>query len=156
MIIYWGQNSYGAVHGTDTANFQKPLSFYCQDSTIDAIPIAFVNVFFGPGGVPSMNLANTCNPTDNATFPGTNLPNCASLASDIKTCQSKGKIVTLSLGGATGSVGFQSDAQAVGFADTIWNLFLGGVRGRGRLGMLFWMGECRYEWGVASMGKLMD
>ena len=67
-----------------------------------------------------------CNPTDNATFPGTNLPNCASVGTDIETCQSKGKIVTLSLGGATGSVGFSSDSQAETFADTIWNTFLGG------------------------------
>ncbi|KAG7099508.1 hypothetical protein E1B28_001354 [Marasmius oreades] len=126
VAVYWGQNSYGAVHGTDTANFQKRVSAYCQDNSIDVIPIAFVNVFFGPGGLPSMNLANTCNPTDNATFPGTNLPNCASLASDIKTCQSKGKILTLSLGGATGSVGFQSDDQANSFAQTVWDLFLGG------------------------------
>ncbi|KAF9014997.1 class III chitinase [Cyathus striatus] len=123
---YWGQNSYGAAHGTDTANFQKTLSFYCNDNAVDVFPIAFLNVFFGTGGVPSINLANTCNPTDNATFPGTSLPNCAALASDITTCQSKGKIVTLSLGGATGAVGFQSDAQATQFAQTIWNLFLGG------------------------------
>lgn len=34
--------------------------------------------------------------------------------------------MTLSLGGAGGSVGFQSDAQAQALADTIWNLFLGG------------------------------
>lgn len=27
---YWGQNSYGAAHSSDTANFQKPLAFYCQ------------------------------------------------------------------------------------------------------------------------------
>ena len=64
----------------------------------------------------------TCNPTDNATFPGTELPDCSALASDIETCQSKGKIVTISLGGATGAVGFQSDSQAEDFADTIWNL----------------------------------
>ncbi|KAG5725917.1 Chitinase 1, partial [Termitomyces sp. T112] len=38
----------------------------------------------------------------------------------------KGKIVTLSLGGATGAASFSSDAQAQDFADTIWNLFLGG------------------------------
>ncbi|EEB87800.1 hypothetical protein MPER_14704, partial [Moniliophthora perniciosa FA553] len=68
----------------------------------------------------------TCNPVDNATFPGTNLPNCASLAADIKSCQAKGKVITLSLGGATGSVGFSSDDQATTFAQTIWNLFLGG------------------------------
>lgn len=126
VAVYWGQNSYGAVHGDDTANFQKPLAFYCQDDAIDAFPVSFLNVFSGPGGVPSINLANTCNPTDNATFPGTNLPNCASVGQDIKTCQAKGKIVTISLGGATGSVGFSSDDQGQTFADTIWNLFLGG------------------------------
>ncbi|KAK7058309.1 Chitinase 2 [Paramarasmius palmivorus] len=125
VAVYWGQNSYGAGH-SDTANFQKPISFYCQDNAIDVFPVAFLNVFFGPGGVPSINLANTCNAVDNATFPGTNLPNCASLASDIKACQAKGKVVTLSLGGATGSVGFSSDDQATTFAQTIWNLFLGG------------------------------
>ncbi|GLB36434.1 putative glycosyl hydrolase 18 family protein [Lyophyllum shimeji] len=126
VAVYWGQNSYGAVHGTDTANFQKRLSYYCADNAIDVFPIAFLNVFFGTGGLPSINLANTCNPTDNGTFPGTNLANCASLASDIAACQAKGKIITLSLGGASASVGFQSDSQASTFAHTIWDLFLGG------------------------------
>ena len=59
-------------------------------------------------------------------FAGTQLPNCQFLASAIQTCQSKGKIVTLSLGGATGAAGFTSDAQASQFATTLWNLFLGG------------------------------
>ncbi|KAI0786086.1 glycoside hydrolase family 18 protein [Abortiporus biennis] len=125
VAVYWGQNSYGATH-SDVVNFQKPLAFYCQDDAIDVFPVAFLNVFFGPGNVPSINLANTCNSVDNGTFSGTNLPNCASVGTDIKTCQSKGKIVTLSLGGATGSVGFSSDDQAQTFADTIWNVFLGG------------------------------
>ncbi|PSR80752.1 hypothetical protein PHLCEN_2v6668 [Hermanssonia centrifuga] len=101
-------------------------SRYDNDDAIDVFPLAFLNVFFGPGNVPSINLANTCNPTDNATFAGTDLPNCASVGTDIKTCQAKGKIVTLSIGGATGSVGFTSDSQAQTFADTIWNVFLGG------------------------------
>lgn len=35
-------------------------------------------------------------------------------------------MVTLSLGGATGGVGFQSDSQATSFADTLWNLFFAG------------------------------
>lgn len=30
------------------------------------------------------------------------------------------------MGGATGSVGFSSDSQAEAFADTVWDLFLGG------------------------------
>ncbi|KIY67572.1 carbohydrate-binding module family 5 protein [Cylindrobasidium torrendii FP15055 ss-10] len=125
-MLYWGQNSYGAVNGNDSANFQKTLAYYCQDDVMDVIPVSFVNVFFGTGGAPSMNLANTCNPTDNATFPGTNLPDCSALASDVKSCQAKGKLVTLSLGGATGSVGFESDQQGIEFANTIWNDFLGG------------------------------
>jgi chitinase len=53
------------------------------------------------------------------------LANCSFLATDIKQCQSKGKIVTLSLGGANAQVGFSSDAQAAGFATNIWNMFLG-------------------------------
>ena len=48
------------------------------------------------------------------------------MGTDIKACQAKGKIVTLSLGGAGGSVGFSSDSQAQTFADTVWNMFLGG------------------------------
>lgn len=125
VVAYWGQNSYGATH-SDQANWQKSIDFYCQDNSIDVFPIAFLNVFFGAGGLPSIDLANTCNVNDNAVFPGTQLPNCQFLASAIQTCQSKGKIVTISLGGATGAAGFTSDAQASQFANTIWNLFLGG------------------------------
>ncbi|KAH9884038.1 hypothetical protein C8Q73DRAFT_661404, partial [Cubamyces lactineus] len=54
---YWGQNSYGATH-SDTANFQKSLATYCQDDSIDVLPIAFLNVFFGTGGQPSIDLSN--------------------------------------------------------------------------------------------------
>jgi chitinase len=64
---------------------------------------------------------------DNTMFPGTTLPNCSSLTTDIVACQAKGKIVTLSLGGATGAVGFQSDSQAATFGQTIWDMFLGGT-----------------------------
>ncbi|KAL1738842.1 glycoside hydrolase superfamily, partial [Schizophyllum fasciatum] len=126
LFSYWGQNSRGAVNGTDTAHFQKDISSYCNDDTINVLPVSFVNVFFGPGGAPVMNLANSCNNVDNATFPGTKLPSCTALADDIQYCQSKGKLVTVSLGGATGSVGFESDDQASTFAQTIWNMFLGG------------------------------
>lgn len=54
------------------------------------------------------------------------MPDCAFLASDINECQAKGKIVTLSIAGAIGDVVLASDSQAQQFADTIWNLFLGG------------------------------
>ncbi|KAG9314587.1 glycoside hydrolase family 18 protein [Chiua virens] len=125
VAVYWGQNSYGATN-SNTAYYQQPISFYCQDDAIDALPVAFVTTFFGTGGMPVLNLANTCNPTDNATFSGTDLANCAALAADIEYCQSQGKIVTISLGGASGGVGFTDDTEAQTFAQTIWDLFLGG------------------------------
>ncbi|EJD07126.1 glycoside hydrolase [Fomitiporia mediterranea MF3/22] len=114
--VYWGQNSGGD---------QQRLSFYCQDDVYNAIPLAFLYVFFGTGGEPMMSFAHTCN-EGNGTFPGTALSNCTFLAPDIEECQSKGKIVTLSLGGAASSVGFTSEGQAEDFATTIWNSFLGG------------------------------
>ncbi|KZP27341.1 carbohydrate-binding module family 5 protein, partial [Athelia psychrophila] len=130
---YWGQNSYGATHGSDTANWQQRLSHYCQasniarDDTIDAIPVAFLNVFFDTGGLPSLDLSNICGVSSYPAFPGTALPDCDFLAADIETCQAAGKIVTISLGGGAGSYGFTSDAQGQAFADTIWNIFLGGT-----------------------------
>src|ERR1700720_2326798 len=68
----------------------------------------------------------TCNPSDNLTFPSTALPNCSAISVDTKTCQSKGKIITLSLGGAIGSVGFTDDDQAATFAQTLWNDYFEG------------------------------
>ncbi|KAJ3811826.1 glycoside hydrolase family 18 protein [Lentinula aff. lateritia] len=124
VVAYWGQNSYGATH-TDVVNYQQRIGYYCGDDAVDVFPVAFVDIFFSTGGLPSMNLA-TCNPTDNATFSGTLLPDCSALASDIETCQAAGKLVTISLGGANGGVGFSSDAQGTAFAQTIWDLFLGG------------------------------
>ncbi|KAF8150562.1 glycoside hydrolase family 18 protein [Crassisporium funariophilum] len=124
LAVYWGQNSYGATH-PDQANWQKSLSAYCQDDVINAIPVAFLHVFFSTGGLPEINMANSCS-SNGGVFPGTSLANCQSLAADIKACQAKGKIITLSLGGATGAATFTSDAQAQTFATTVWNLFLGG------------------------------
>jgi chitinase len=52
------------------------------------------------------------------------MPDCSLLASDIKTRQSNGKMITLSLGEAAGAVGFMSDSQATTFAITLPTLFL--------------------------------
>lgn len=48
------------------------------------------------------------------------------MAPDIKSCQARGKLITLSLGGADASTSFESDSQAEDFAQQIWDLFLGG------------------------------
>ncbi|KAJ6544831.1 glycoside hydrolase family 18 protein [Mycena vulgaris] len=123
LAVYYGQNSYGASNSGDTANWQKDISAYCQDTAINAIPIAFVDVFFSTGGLPDLNMANANDPV----FAGTGLANCQFLAAGIQACQAAGKIVTLSIGGASGAATFSSDAQGKAFADTIWNLFLGGT-----------------------------
>ncbi|KAA1476280.1 glycoside hydrolase [Dentipellis sp. KUC8613] len=117
LAVYWGQ---------DSAGNQQDLSTYCADDTIDNVILAFLYIFEGTGGEPVIDFANTCNQWDDPVFPGTALANCGFMASQIEACQAKGKIVTLSLGGATGQVGFSSDATAKSFADTIWNMFLGG------------------------------
>ncbi|KAG8218074.1 glycoside hydrolase family 18 protein [Butyriboletus roseoflavus] len=127
LAIYWGQNSYGATNPSDTANWQQPISYYCQNPTVTIIPMAFLDVFNTTGGLPSVNLANTCSTSSNGVFPGTQLPNCTFLASDIQTCQAAGTIVTISLGGATGAASFTDDAEGEAFAQIIWDLFLGGT-----------------------------
>ncbi|KAI5987850.1 glycoside hydrolase family 18 protein [Pisolithus albus] len=120
---YWGQDSYGANNPSDTAKWQQPISYYCNDNTIDTFPIAFLDQFFATGGLPSINLANSCT---NPPFPGTSIPNCTFLGPDIEACQAAGKVLTISLGGASGSAGFSNDSQAQAFAQTVWDLFLEG------------------------------
>ncbi|KAF4623693.1 hypothetical protein D9613_001655 [Agrocybe pediades] len=118
-VSYWGQ---------DSAGHQQRLGFYCDDDTIDTIPLAFLYIFFGKGGQPVIDFANICS-SGSGNFPGTDLADCSFLASDIQKCQAKGKLITLSLGGATAKVGFDSASQASSFAATIWNMFLGGNGG---------------------------
>ncbi|KAG6856414.1 hypothetical protein H0H87_004707 [Tephrocybe sp. NHM501043] len=119
LAVYFGQGS-------------GSLASFCQDDTIDVIPLAFLSKYFSTGGMPELDMSSICSSTTNP-FPGTNLANCQVLANDIKACQAKGKLVTLSLGGATGNNAFESDAQAEKFADTVWDLFLGGDGGEGKV-----------------------
>ena len=50
---YWGQ---------DGANSQQRLSAYCQDDTVDVIPLAFLYIFRGTGGEPVIDFANVSYP----------------------------------------------------------------------------------------------
>ena len=61
-----------------------------------------------------------------APFPGTGLLECHELGQDIKNCQAAGKVITLSIGGATGSITFSSEDEAKSFAEDFYNNFLGG------------------------------
>jgi len=126
MVIYWGQNSI-ATFTTDPAKQEKPLRTYCQDSTYDIIVVGFVYLFPTVGGsaFPGMNFANHCEEPFNQNDPF--VLNCTgNVAPDIQYCQAQGKKIFLSFGGGVGQYGFSSDAQAVTFATTVWNMFLGG------------------------------
>jgi len=67
-----------------------------------------------------------CATYNSPVFPGTALVNCSFVTQDIEDCQARGKIVTLSLGGASANTDFKSEEHAREFAQLIWDLFLGG------------------------------
>lgn len=112
IAVYWGQNSAG------TATSQQRLSTYCSNSQIDVISIAFLDAI----STPTVNFANA---GDNCTaYTGTNLLNCPQIEEDIITCQSLGKTILLSIGGATYTEGgFSSSSAAQTAAQNVWNLF---------------------------------
>ncbi len=108
---------------------QQRLSHFCQDSTIDIIPIAFLNIFPDQAkGYPGTNFGNQCgaetykNPADNTTSPL--LSNCPLIGPDIITCQKAGKKILLSLGGSVPSdQSIRSDSSAITFAIFLWQAF---------------------------------
>ncbi|KAK4280187.1 hypothetical protein QN277_011842 [Acacia crassicarpa] len=105
IAVYWGQNG-GEGSLADT----------CNTGNYKFVNIAFLSTF-GGGQTPQLNLAGHCNPAA-----GT----CKGYSADIKTCQSKGIKVLLSLGGATNTYSLNSAAEANQLANYIWNNFLGG------------------------------
>lgn len=102
VAVYWGQNSGGGS-----------LADYCKGSSSDIVLLSFLSSF----GVSDFDLSvgSSCSGTD-----------CTSLGSDIKACQDSGKKVLLSLGGASGSYGLNSESQAKDVADKLWSSFGGG------------------------------
>lgn len=96
--------------------------------------LAFLSEFFsagagGSGGFPTMDFGPACGgqSSEMKAKGATGMLQCGQLATDIATCQSSGKKVLLSLGGATAQTAFTDDNQAATFASTLWNLFGGGT-----------------------------
>ncbi|KAF7623121.1 hypothetical protein AFCA_010061 [Aspergillus flavus] len=119
IAVYWGQNSFGQSTGPYV---QQRLSHYCRTTDIDVYQISFLTRINGAGGVPEVNFANA---GDNCTaFPGTQLLDCPQIAEDIKECQSLGRTILLSIGGATyNEGGFTNEAAATAGAKMIWETF---------------------------------
>ncbi|KAK8169827.1 glycoside hydrolase superfamily [Phyllosticta citrichinensis] len=121
VAVYWGQNSHG--RGGDDPEAQQRLAYYCANSDIDVIPMAFMTKIGGADALPELNFANQGDPC--GMFDGTNLKNCPQIAEDIATCQEQyGKTILLSIGGATYTEGgFQSESAAVTAANKVWDIF---------------------------------
>ncbi|KAJ2327242.1 Chitinase 2, partial [Coemansia sp. RSA 2702] len=120
LVMYWGQNSHAA--GNPGEN-QLPLDEYCDKNTGDVLVLSFLSEFNADRlHPPGLNFANSClTPFDNST-----LLHCSNIGKAVKKCQKQGKVVLLSLGGASGAYGFADDTQAERYADEIWDMFLGG------------------------------
>ena len=121
LAVYYGQSP-----ATDDFTLEQ----MCQDANVNIVVLAFMTNFFGPAGEPVINFgpATGGTPTLGAQkINATGLLDCPFLAKNITTCQSLGKKVLLSLGGAQAVTNFSSDAQATSFATNLWNLFGGGT-----------------------------
>lgn len=120
VAVYYGQTA---------ATSQVTLAQMCQDSNVDIVILAFLNVIAGPGNYPTVNFGAACSSSSPAqTAKGaTGLLSCPTMAADITTCQGLGKKVMLSIGGSVGSSAFTSVAEAQSFATQVWNLFGSGT-----------------------------
>ncbi|KAL7786722.1 hypothetical protein V8C37DRAFT_405279 [Trichoderma ceciliae] len=119
LVVYWGAED----DSTTLANV-------CADSSYDIVNLAFLSRFFSGGGYPELSLSTLGGPSAAQQAAGaTNLQDGSSLVSAIKACQSSGKLVILSMGGAVGfsQVTLTGDSQGQQVADMVWNLFLGGT-----------------------------
>jgi chitinase len=111
---------------------QQRLSYFCAKSTVDVIPIAFVDVFPAQGnGFPGTNFGNQCwGPPYVYPGPGNNpslnqlLSECPNLIADIPICQGTySKKIVLSLGGASQTYQLTGASNGVAFADFLWGAF---------------------------------
>ncbi|KAK1773253.1 glycoside hydrolase superfamily [Copromyces sp. CBS 386.78] len=112
IAIYWGQNS------VNQPGAQQRLAYYCRNTNVNTIPLAFLNVIKDT----TINLSNA---EDSCSlFPGTKLYRCPQIEEDIKICQSLGKSILLSIGGSTYyEAGFTSPTEAIDWADRLWAMF---------------------------------
>ncbi|KAK3010401.1 hypothetical protein RJ639_012888 [Escallonia herrerae] len=104
IATYWGQftNEGSLAEACATGNYQF-------------VNIAFLTTF-GNNQAPVLNLAGHCDPG----------VTCSRFSTEIRTCQSQGVKVLLSLGGERGSYSLVSAEDARSVANYLWNNFLGG------------------------------
>jgi len=119
LTVYWGAEDDSTT-----------LDDVCGDSSYDIVNLAFLSYFHGDGGYPTLSLSGLDGPSQAQSDAGaTSLQDGTPLVAAINACQSAGKLVLLSLGGAQGyaDVTLSDDSDAETIADQLWNLFGGGT-----------------------------
>ena len=108
---------------------------FCKNSNVDIIPLGFLDIYPAQGnGYPGTNFGSSCAGTNFAGpgYDGVNNPalndlknDCPTLVGAISYCQSLGKKILLSLGGAPGSTDYAltSTSDAEYLADFLWGAF---------------------------------
>jgi chitinase len=128
IVVYWGQNAGGAATG-DMTKYEKPLGETCTaNPQYSAVVIGFISIFKDPAnasGAPHVSLTTHCGVRIDAANPS--LYRCPAIERDIIDCQQQRKKVLISLGGAKGSYSLPTAAEGEAFAQTTWDMFLGGV-----------------------------
>lgn len=119
VAVYFGRTD-------ETANTN--LTAQCTDDNVDIVLLAFVLDIQGAGGYPNLAFDKICSgQTSQMVAAGaTGLLSCTSIASQITTCQSAGKKIFVSIGGASGQTVFGNATAAKSAATLLWNLFGGG------------------------------
>lgn len=118
LSVYWGAEDDSTT-----------LDDVCSDDSYNIVNLAFVNKFSADGGYPSLSISTLDGASQAQQDAGaTSLQDGSSLVSAIKSCQSAGKLVIMSLGGAVdySNVVLSGDDEGKAVADTLWNLFGGG------------------------------
>ncbi|KAF6226238.1 hypothetical protein HO133_009104 [Letharia lupina] len=123
------KDNVAVYYGQSPATSQVTLAKLCSDDSINIVILAFLSEFFSAGGLPTMDFGPACGGQSSQMEAkgATGMLECGQMATDIATCQSSGKKVLLSLGGATAQTAFTGDDQAKTFASTLWNLFGAGT-----------------------------
>lgn len=120
LVVY-----YGSTIKTTTTN----LTNLCNNIDIDIVVLTFIHEIIGGGGYPDINFGVLCSgqTSEMVTADATGLLWCPDLANAIGDCQSVGKKVLISIGGAKGNVTFASVAMANQSAQMLWDIFGAGT-----------------------------
>lgn len=111
-VIYWGQNGGDTVENND-------LSTYCTSSAgIHIIVLSFLYDYGNGNTIPSGTIGQSC------SISASGEPSqCDDLADAIKTCQSNGVKIILSLGGAIGTYSLSSQEEAETISQKLWDAY---------------------------------